>query len=39
MTEDIPVSIEVIRYFAGMADKIKGKTLQMKHPYIGMTIK
>lgn len=37
--EDIPVSVSVIRHFAGAADKIKGKTLQMQHPFIGMTIK
>lgn len=37
--EDLPVSVSVIRHFAGMTDKIKGKVVQMSHPFIGMTLK
>jgi acyl-CoA reductase-like NAD-dependent aldehyde dehydrogenase len=39
LAEDMAFSLLVLRHFAGYADKIKGKTLQMMSPYIGMTIK
>lgn len=39
LNEDIPFTAYMFRYFAGQADKIKGHTLQMSHPYMGMTIK
>lgn len=38
-TEDIPCTVAITRHFAGYADKIKGSTLQMAHPFVGMTIK
>jgi acyl-CoA reductase-like NAD-dependent aldehyde dehydrogenase len=37
--EDIPCVLSVLRHFAGYADKIKGKTLQMMHPFVGLTLK
>lgn len=37
--EDIPFTVSILRHFAGYADKIKGKTLQMSHPFVGLTIK
>lgn len=37
--EDIPCTLSIFRNFAGYADKIKGKVVQMSHPFIGMTIK
>lgn len=39
INEDIPFTAYMFRYFAGQADKIKGSTLQLFHPHIGMTIK
>jgi len=37
--EDVPFSAMIYRYFAGEADKIKGKTLPMCKPFFGMTRK
>lgn len=39
LEEDIPFTAYFYRYFAGQCDKIKGSTLQMMSPHIGMTIK
>lgn len=39
LEEDVPFTAYMYRYFAGQADKIKGNTLQLMHPHIGMTIK
>ena len=39
LSEDIPFTAYIYRYFAGQADKITGDTLQLFHPHIGMTIK
>jgi acyl-CoA reductase-like NAD-dependent aldehyde dehydrogenase len=39
LDEDIPFTAYMYRYFAGQADKIKGQTLQLFSPHIGMTIK
>jgi aldehyde dehydrogenase (NAD+) len=39
LSEDIPFTAYMYRYFAGQADKIKGDTLQLFHPHVGMTIK
>ena len=39
LTEDFPGVLGVIRYFAGIADKIKGRTIQMAHPFVGVTLK
>ena len=39
LAEDMACSVLILRHFAGYADKIKGKTLQMMSPFIGMTIK
>ncbi len=39
LAEDMACSVMILRHFAGYADKIKGKTLQMMSPFIGMTIK
>jgi aldehyde dehydrogenase (NAD+) len=36
---EIPFTSYIYGYFAGQADKIKGSTLPMMHPYVGMTIK
>jgi len=37
--EDVPYSAYIYRYFAGQADKIKGSTLQLFQPFVGMTLK
>jgi hypothetical protein len=37
--EDVPFSAQIYRHFAGVADKIKGKTLPMCKPFFGMTQK
>ena len=37
--EDVPFTAQIYRYFAGQADKIKGKTLPMSKPFFGMTKK
>jgi len=37
-TVDIPYSVEVIRYYAGSADKIHGLTLKMSGQYQGYTL-
>jgi acyl-CoA reductase-like NAD-dependent aldehyde dehydrogenase len=39
LNEDIPFTAYMFRYFAGQADKIKGNTLKLSHPFIGMTVK
>lgn len=36
---EIPFTSYIYSYYAGQADKIKGHTLQLMHPYVGMTIK
>ena len=37
--EDIPCTLSIIRSFAGYADKIRGKIVQMSNPFVGMTLK
>jgi acyl-CoA reductase-like NAD-dependent aldehyde dehydrogenase len=39
LKEDIAFTAYMFRYFAGQTDKIKGNTLKLFHPYVGMTIK
>lgn len=38
-TEDAPYTAQTYRYFAGVADKLKGNTLTMCKPFFGMTKK
>lgn len=38
-TEDVPISASTYRYFAGICDKISGKTLSMSTGFFGMTLK
>jgi acyl-CoA reductase-like NAD-dependent aldehyde dehydrogenase len=37
--EDIFCTLSIMRSFAGYADKIRGKVVQMSHPFVGMTLK